>query len=171
MAKAIETIYDGYKFRSRLEAKWAVFLSALGIKWKYEFEGYVLPDGTWYLPDFWLPKFNGGMYLEVKPDIFTAEEKRKCFLLCEATKHGVWLGNDVPDLRCYEVYYWHDEVVEGDGNPNADQAENENRMFAMVGYASAPNLIPTTYLDILGNTFTRAVTIAKQARFEHGEKP
>lgn len=30
--KPIETHYNGYRFRSRLEARWAVFFDALGIK-------------------------------------------------------------------------------------------------------------------------------------------
>lgn len=168
----IETIYDGHRFRSRLEARWAVFLSALGIRWKYEFEGFVLPNKEWYLPDFWLPKFDGGMYVEVKPDQFTPEEKQKCRLLCQETKMNVWLANDTPDLRCYEVYYYNQgEVIEGDGIPNADQAEHENRMFGMVGYANPGEMIPEIYHNIVGDTLLRAVKIAKQARFEHGEKP
>lgn len=50
--KAIETYYNGYRFRSRLEARWAVFFDTLGVKYEYEPEGFVLDDGTWYLPDF-----------------------------------------------------------------------------------------------------------------------
>lgn len=65
--KAIETQYKGYRFRSRLEARWAVFFDALGIEWEYEKEGLVLSDGTWYLPDFWLPQVNGGIWVEIKP--------------------------------------------------------------------------------------------------------
>jgi hypothetical protein len=49
--RAIETHYAGHRFRSRLEARWAVFFDALGIKWHYEEEGYELPSGR-YLPDF-----------------------------------------------------------------------------------------------------------------------
>jgi hypothetical protein len=49
--KAIETQYKGYRFRSRLEARWAVFFDALGVKWEYESEGLNI-DGEWYLPDF-----------------------------------------------------------------------------------------------------------------------
>ena len=30
--KAIETVYKGYRFRSRLEARWAVFFDACGVK-------------------------------------------------------------------------------------------------------------------------------------------
>ena len=50
--KAIETVYNGYKFRSRLEAKWAVFFDAVGIKYQYEIEGYEMDDIR-YLPDFY----------------------------------------------------------------------------------------------------------------------
>lgn len=69
----IETTYDGYKFRSRLEARWAVFFDLLGIKWEYEKEGYKTPFGN-YLPDFWLPDVYmrwhkpKGIFLEVKPE-------------------------------------------------------------------------------------------------------
>ena len=52
--KAIETEYKGYRFRSRLEARWAVFFDACGVKWEYEPEGYDLGNGTYYLPDFLL---------------------------------------------------------------------------------------------------------------------
>ena len=50
--KAIETMYNGYRFRSRLEARWAVFFDALGVKYEYEPEGFLLPSGKCYLPDF-----------------------------------------------------------------------------------------------------------------------
>ena len=47
----IQTRYGGYKFRSRLEARWAVFFDALKIEYEYEPEGFDI-DGKWYLPDF-----------------------------------------------------------------------------------------------------------------------
>ena len=50
--KAIETHYKGYRFRSRLEARWAVFFDAAGVEYEYEPEGFVLPSGKRYLPDF-----------------------------------------------------------------------------------------------------------------------
>lgn len=50
--KPIETEYDGYKFRSRLEARWAVFFDSLGVEYEYEPEGFELPSGLRYLPDF-----------------------------------------------------------------------------------------------------------------------
>lgn len=62
--KAVETVYKGYRFRSRLEARWAIFFDSLGIKWEYEPEGIVLSNGKSYLPDFYLINFN--CYFEVK---------------------------------------------------------------------------------------------------------
>lgn len=50
--KPIETFYNGYRFRSRLEARWAVFFDALGVEYEYEPEGFLLPSGKRYLPDF-----------------------------------------------------------------------------------------------------------------------
>lgn len=54
--QALPTYYKGQKFRSRLEARWAVFFDALSIKWQwqYEPEGFKLPSGACYLPDFYL---------------------------------------------------------------------------------------------------------------------
>lgn len=68
---AIETHYAGCRFRSRLEARWAVFFDTLGIRWEYEPQGFAatyrlsLGAGTFpYLPDFWLPSL--GIWAEVK---------------------------------------------------------------------------------------------------------
>lgn len=63
--KAIETRYKGYRFRSRLEARWAVYFDACGFPWTYESEGVVLPSGRHYLPDFLLAD---QLWVEIKPD-------------------------------------------------------------------------------------------------------
>lgn len=60
--KAIETVYNGYRFRSRLEARWAVFFDAAGIEYEYEQEGFEFYNfekrkTDRYLPDFFLPQF------------------------------------------------------------------------------------------------------------------
>jgi len=86
--KAIETTYKGYRFRSRLEARWAVFFDTLGIKWEYESEGYekeIFANGRTetirYLPDFFLPHprpdANGGIYVEVKGDKFALQKEQQ----------------------------------------------------------------------------------------------
>lgn len=69
-AKAIETRYAGHRFRSRLEARWAVFFDALGAAWQYEPQGFVI-DGRPYLPDFLLT--DSGTWVEVKGDPATLD--------------------------------------------------------------------------------------------------
>ena len=73
MISAIETFYKGYKFRSRLEARWAVAFDVAGIKWEYEPEGFDA-NGVKYLPDFrltnvrhrsWVDQFEP-VWVEVK---------------------------------------------------------------------------------------------------------
>ena len=44
--KAIETEYDGHRFRSRLEARWAVFFNAIGLTYEYEIEGFEMDGWT-----------------------------------------------------------------------------------------------------------------------------
>lgn len=70
---AIQTTYKGFKFRSRLEARWAVFFDTIGTNWEYEPEGFDLGKLGWYLPDFYVYEFadyykNGGSYFEIKAD-------------------------------------------------------------------------------------------------------
>lgn len=60
----LETLYAGCLFRSRLEARWAVFFDVWGLKWRYEPDAFLLPSGRAYLPDFLL---EGIGYVECKP--------------------------------------------------------------------------------------------------------
>ncbi len=48
---AVETYYAGCRFRSRLEARWAVIFDVWDLKWDYEPERYRLGKSS-YLPDF-----------------------------------------------------------------------------------------------------------------------
>jgi hypothetical protein len=66
MITPIETEYNGCKYRSRLEARWAVFFDSLNISFEYEKEGFDI-DGERYLPDFWIKDWN--CWLEIKPII------------------------------------------------------------------------------------------------------
>lgn len=67
--KPIETFWKGYRFRSRLEARWAVFFENMGLDWEYEPQGYER-DGRRYLPDFAVRSkgvvdcVNGATYVE-----------------------------------------------------------------------------------------------------------
>lgn len=193
--QAIETRYKGYRFRSRLEARWAVFFDALGIEWEYEPEGYRLSNGELYLPDFWLPTFEasplqgrwdrpvdspkGGTWVEVKP---TEAGFAKAEQLALDSGFPTWLATGIPDFREYTVIYpckgLHDDarcsedwqfIRDGlhavSGIPNADQARDSDRMFWEAGYD------PREEMDLLGELYVSAVNAARGARFEHGETP
>lgn len=109
--KAIETVYKGYRFRSRLEARWAVFLDHMKEPWEYEKEGYELPSG-WYLPDFWLPWQQ--TWLEIKPNELSELEMKKCIELATITKKDVIAAVGLPkipkSMELKEVIY-KDELI------------------------------------------------------------
>lgn len=104
--KAIETEYNGYKFRSRLEARWAVFFDAAGIKYEYEPEGFELEDGTKYLPDFYLPEYD--WYVEVKPPRDSAVDDiiKASKFVGEKIKVLLLLGN-IPPETDIDVYHYN----------------------------------------------------------------
>lgn len=85
---AIQTEYAGYLFRSRLEARWAVFFDTLGFKWSYESEGFE-GGGARYLPDFYLQDI--GCWVEVKgdPKGMWQERSRICKVLLSGALPGV----------------------------------------------------------------------------------
>lgn len=79
MNKILNTKYNGYLFRSRLEARWAVFFDTCGVDYEYEPEGFDLGDGIHYLPDFklhgvvlnhaWHREKGIDIYVEVKGEM------------------------------------------------------------------------------------------------------
>lgn len=102
--KAIPTKYNGYTFRSRQEARWAVFFDHLGIEYEYEKEGFDLPCG-YYLPDFWIPEWKA--WIEIKGKEPTTKELEKlvhlsllvgghCFLFISPDKPGILVGPPFP---------------------------------------------------------------------------
>lgn len=106
--KAIETSYRGYRFRSRLEARWAVFFDALNLSWEYEPEGFDLGFGELYLPDFRVTSPQGLVtWYEVKPRHTLKDRKFQTFQesLLELS-HGedstpaVFLAGDPVDVLC-----------------------------------------------------------------------
>lgn len=106
--KAIPTNYNGVEFRSRLEARWALFFDIVGYDgWLYENEGYQLPSG-WYLPDFFFPQRSydkdGDFFLEIKPTEPGKEELLSCQELCEATGKGVTIVGGQPSQGDHVIY-------------------------------------------------------------------
>jgi hypothetical protein len=84
--KAIQTKYKGYRFRSRLEARFAVFLDELKVDFQYEHEGFEVAPGDYYLPDFYLPASD--LYVEIKPSTTSDDEMDKAMdkMILLATK-------------------------------------------------------------------------------------
>lgn len=93
--KPIQTEYNGVKFRSRLEARWALFFDGIGVRWAYEPEGYTLPSGA-YVPDFKLLELK--TWIEIKPNEAAADERDRalCQELAEATGERVVLFGGIP---------------------------------------------------------------------------
>lgn len=64
--KPIQTEYNKIRFCSPPEARWAGFLDALVLVYRYEPEGYQIGNSC-YLIDFFIPEWDS--YLEVKSDV------------------------------------------------------------------------------------------------------
>ena len=114
--KAIPTKYNGVEFRSRLEARWAVWFDRMGIAWQYEPEGFNV-CGEAYLPDFRLPDVFGGVYVEIKPKElkgaemdramrFVREFDGELLLICGLPKFG--------DYSCVSSNEDYDKIVFAD---------------------------------------------------------
>jgi hypothetical protein len=77
IVQAIPTRIYGCTFRSRTEAKWAVFFTHAGIPWEFEPEGFSI-DGRGYLPDFRIRPHKGAdlVWMEIKPPTDTFDDPR-----------------------------------------------------------------------------------------------
>ena len=161
--KIIETQYKGYLFRSRLEARWAVF-DECGVNWEYEPEGYVLDNGQWYLPDFLLHdvdgRVNGDLYVEVKGKM-TEEDAKKI--------------NAFSGIRLVEEknmsYYTIDNPILVIGNiPSGETMEEIDSYCQDVGYTGFPDIkggpYPFNFQNIDGDYFVAHLGVNKAGRFE-----
>jgi hypothetical protein len=85
---SIPTSYRGITYRSRTEARWAIFFDRAGVRFCYEPDGFDL-GGIRYLPDFWLPDLR--IFVEVKPYEPRSIEEQKCRRLALAARCDVLL--------------------------------------------------------------------------------
>ena len=107
--KAIPTYYNGMKFDSRTEARWAVFFDTLGIPYVHEPEGFVFSDGTRYLPDFYLPDQKA--FFECK-GILSEVDARKINMLMSESGHPVIIGYSDFTFESCDVGFLDNEVDE-----------------------------------------------------------
>ncbi|MBP0590386.1 hypothetical protein J8I87_11810 [Paraburkholderia sp. LEh10] len=182
--KAIETKYRGYRFRSRIEARWAVFFDAAGIKWDYEPEGYVVNDSP-YLPDFFLPEL--GCYFEVKGHLDYDIEFFRSFAV-EIGRSVVVAEGPIPDPEDWscgdhiglQVLHPHFDGQEGDDDD--DFAWGYKDMFLRCDACGRIEIMNEVYSTMKDNCscgekhgrlmpLSDALAAARSARFEHGESP
>jgi len=187
--KAIETRYKGYRFRSRTEARWAVFFDSMGLKWEYEPQGFVLPSGG-YLPDF---RVGGLGWFEIKPksyidDFFRLHNwgslKEAEFFRQPGVRGGVLAGDPWVVPEGYDM--WDDPYVGISAAGDAPYCFCECRECGSVGFQFAGRAGRNNHLqrcslfgderDIkaYGSDTARlrtAYQAARQARFEHSETP
>lgn len=185
--KAIETEYRGYRFRSRLEARWAVFFDQLGVRWEYEPQGFETPAGP-YLPDFLLPDVNqDGVWFEVKPDSLVPHDERWDHLVIGTERELIvafgMLGPDQCDTRddgnLVSILPGVDEQGEGFACPDGDREFCVCLTCGRIGiqYQGAQGRIcwhegweAVEYEPYGGHPHVLAsYAAARSARFEHGE--
>jgi len=159
---AIETEYNGYRFRSRLEARWAVFFDNADLTYKYEPEGFDTGEYGYYLPDFWLGHYIDGLFddgwgfwVEIKPTTADNIEVAKLQAVCVQTGHNGLLLQ---------------------GDPYPDEFEITK---VQVTHLDNPRLMPEyhpfwLWIGKLDDNprrkqLERAYKAARQARFEHGQ--
>jgi hypothetical protein len=164
-AKPIETAYKGYRFRSRLEARWAVFFDVLGRRWSYEPQGYQLPTG-WYLLDFELtiPGGDGAtIFAEVKPQPLNERDIQLVKELVWGTGKDCLLLVGVPEHKVYDLVA-RCQRAPGDALSRAvGVLRRDLRCHGSPEFA-CPNCGDEQDVE-------RAVSSARGARFEHGEQP
>ena len=190
--KPIETYYKGYRFRSRLEARWAVFFDALSVRWEYEIEGYKLKEDIFYLPDFYLPDFH--IFAEIKPQYSDELDETVNLMRVFRDEVGaILLLVGIPGTLSFdgEIYCW--DLTDSSGG---DYEGYFN--FAFEGHTNALYLISPPFPNVRERRFFYDVGMhielirvtspvinkwnilmsdhlayraAKSARFEHGQHP
>jgi hypothetical protein len=162
--RPIETEYGGRLYRSRLEARWAVFWDAMWIRFDYEPDGYSLPSG-WYLTDFLLltvPSFTGrfgrGFWVEIKPE---GQPTRRTLRLMSELARGSGLGGFVvagnPWPGEFEIWSF-----------NCAQPAGGHTLQVPEEWLLCTNEVPWGRWQ--QDRIEAAFHAARSARFEHGQK-
>lgn len=184
MIKPIETVYNGYHFRSRLEARWAVFFDVMGIKYLYEHEGFevtVGPETFRYLPDFYFPDYD--MFGEVKPVTcrgkISPKDAEKMSWMVDYNApcaNGIVLLGLIPEpshaaFMTWAIMRWHKGIwyqqtyATFDGDVLWEDYGAAPWVFDKDDDIIVTNAIYSEYVQ--ESLAEKALTAARQARFEH----
>lgn len=186
VALPIETKYRGCRFRSRLEARWAVFFNALGVPWEYEPQGFRLSTGRMYLPDFLLPQC--ATWIEVKGSAPTVDmallrtaglELPRISHMGEAGPKIMLLG-PIPEPRSFGDYGWPSWDERSDQpifHPAAGFGlyHKNNRLWHFDDWTDSAGCSSAAHGFAVFNPHESscaqpAYAAARAARFEHGER-
>lgn len=158
--RPIETEYKGYRFRSRLEARWAVFFDTGGIEYQYEPEGYETEAGK-YLPDFFLPELDVHVEVKGQREGYEREVLRiKDFIKWGGPIRRVVILSDIP-ARTDDGGLWHFPAYYFDGRSDhvkpgwfyfCDYGDNVGGNVSCANFA----LPPIGLMDIKSGKFSIA---------------
>lgn len=168
--KAIDTKYNGFNFRSRLEARWAIFFDVIGLKYEYEVEGFEM-NGIRYLPDFYIPSLD--RWFEIKAKSLSEYEMKKCEEFCfnkdnKNIKSSILIGSpEVIKIDSFVgiieyVWEWPQNKYPENFRFLAPTELSKKEYYSR--FMRGLWVIPDTTEENL----VRAMSIAKEARFEFG---
>ena len=171
--KPIETKYNGFRFRSRLEARWAIFFDMIGLKYEYEVEGFEM-NGIRYLPDFYIPSLDRWFEIKAKP--LSEYEMKKCEEFCfnkdnENIKFSVLVGSPeavkIDAFAGIMEYVWEWPSEKYPENVRFLAPEELSEMEYYSRFIRGLWVVP----DVTEEELATAAVAAREARFEFGERP
>lgn len=144
--KAIETSYKGYRFRSRTEARWAIFFDAVGISYQYEPEGFDLGEHGCYLPDFRIPLANA--WVEIKGCQPTEREFELAYQLYSQTDGS----DDAGGRGLYCFIQLRKNIMDGGDPEKLEKSRMAQKMIILCG-SPGDKLDSYMILKVEGNMY------------------
>lgn len=171
--QAIETYYNGYKFRSRLEARWAVFFDSLKIPYLYEPEGFSI-HGIRYLPDFYL--LDSKQFFEVKGQMSDRDMEKIKAVINEG--YSVVIGYDNGEFTACNCWGENSYTLSETGESWLCKCRKCGKYWFM-GYEGAYHCECCGEYDgdkhfevLMESSYdTELWDVARQARFEFNDTP
>lgn len=174
--KAIETKWHGCRFRSKLEAQWAIVFEVMGLEWEYEPMGFRLGNGLWYMPDFVIAGLvgvgDGWCFVEVKGNM-TELDRRK---VDEFSRYyPIYVVGEVPYQDPFGTQhrkFAKDTAFHSLSRLFVERSKGVVESGAIgVGHDGMPEIVPEWEWAGDERATRLAFLAACYARFDHGEMP
>lgn len=174
--RPIQVKWHGCRFRSKLEAQWAVVFECIGLEWEYEPTGYDLGNGLWYMPDFAVAGLvgvgEGWAFVEVKGRM-TDLDRRKIDALSKT--YPVYVVGSIPyndPFGDQHRAFARDTYFHSLSRLSVGRASGVIESGAIgVGRDGMPEIVPEWYWEGDVEATRLAFLAASYARFDHGEDP